>query len=548
LIKVENNSETTDPTLFDSLPPKKDVSKGNKEQKGNDKAKKGKRASKNKLDTYFFQIASGNIIRYFNYGMLLPVKYIGQKNRITEDIQTRYEDYLVLTKKICIDKRDNQLFIEIVLSTDEIKNIVKTKIKNVFLYKKPVPVSRITRICYYNLKDIKNAQENIKIGGDCSMVGVTDKIRDIKEVSSSDIGDFNDDKNIGKYSDKIKDFDKIMGMFSFMKNTPLYYGNCANYSDNYFKALNLINLNIGEQSQQLNTNENVQTFRRMLRVADEENDLFSQIISLVYDREKDFDLETFKDLVVEFQNKFVMEELREEKNVIDTARKFMLSESTKEYKKSDYSDEIFELCFKIMTTRMIDKSEDLTKLYNDETKTIQKLLKGDCATASLKKQERLEPLKSNPKLLHYYYAAYLGEYGDRFGNAAINLKNDISDDLPEKYAEITLALMGLYFGYFHLPARETIDNIYPEYDKIIENPVHIKFKLDSRLDLLTIESIYQFVFHEKDIHDLEFIIWPDTEINTPLPDLSVFENNKDFEFKTYDYSDKKYYSIKKKVN
>ena len=326
-----------------------------------------------------------------------------------------------------------------------------------------------------------------------------------------------------------------------MKNTPLYYGNCANYSDNYFKALNLINLNIGEQSQQLNTNENVQTFRRMLRVADEENDLFSQIISLVYDREKDFDLETFKDLVVEFQNKFVMEELREEKNVIDTARKFMLSESKKDYIKSDYSDEIFELCFKIMTKRMKDKSDDLTKLYNDETKTIQRLLKRDFAIDSLKKQERFELLKNNLKLVHYYYALYMAEYGDKNTNDKENIKNNISYELPEQYAEITLALMGLYFGYFSLPPQESIINIDPAYEKIIENPVHIKFKLDSRLDFLTIESIYQFVFHEKDIHDLEFIIRPDTEINTPLPDLSVFENNKDFEFKTYDYSDKKYY-------
>ena len=106
--------------------------------------------------------------------------------------------------------------------------------------------------------------------------------------------------------------------------------------------------------------------------------------------------------------------------------------------------------------------------------------------------------------------------------------------------------MGLYFGYFSLPPQESIINIDPAYEKIIENPVHIKFKLDIRLDYLTIESIYQFVFHENRNHDMEFIIGPDVGINTPLPDLSVFENNKDFEFKTNDYSDKKYYSIKKK--
>ena len=519
----------------------------NKESKAHDNEKKKKRASKNELDTCFFQIASGNIIRYFNYGMLLPVKYIGQENRTTEDIQTRYEDYLVLTKKTCIDKRDNQLFIEIVLSTDEIKNLVETKTKNVFLHKKPVPVSRITSIRYDNIKDIKNVQKTIEIGRDSYMVSTTKKIGNIKEVSSSDIGDLNDDKNADKYSDEINKFDKIMGMFAFMKNTPLYYGHCANYSDNYFKALSLINSNIGEQSQKLNRDEDVQTFRRMLGVIEEENDLLHHVISTAYDAEKNFDLENFKELVVAFQDKFIKEELKEEKKVIDTARKFMLSESTKDYIKSDYSDEIFELCFKIMTKRMKDKSDDLTKLYNDETKTIQKLLKRDFAIDSLRKQERFELLKKKPKLLHYYYALFMAEYGDKNTNDKENIKNNISYELPEQYAEITLALMGLYFGYFSLPPQESIINIDPAYKKIIENPVHIKFKLDSRLDFLTIKSIYQFVFNENDTHDLEFIIWPDTEINTPFPDLSEFENNKDFEFQTCDYADKKYYSIKKKT-
>lgn len=512
-----------------------------------DKEKKKKRASKTELDTYFFQIASGNIIRYFNYGMLLPVKYIGQENRTTEDIQTRYEDYLVLTKKTCIDKRDNQLFIEIVLSTDEIKNLVKTKTKNVFLHKKPVPVSRITSIRYDNIKDIKNIQKTIEIGRDSYMVSTTKKIGDIKEVSSSDIGNLNDDKNADKYSDEINKFDKIMGMFAFMKNTPLYYGHCANYSDNYFKALSLINSNIGEQSQKLNKDEDVQTFKRILKVVEEENVLLYHIISTAYDEEKNFDLEKFKELVIAFQDEFIKEELKEEKKVIDTARKFMLSESTEDYIKSDYSDEIFKLCFKIMTKRMKDKSDDLTKLYNDETKTIQKLLKRDFAIDSLKKQERFELLKNNLKLVHYYYALYMAEYGDKNTNDKENIKNNISYELPEQYAEITLALMGLYFGYFSLPPQESIINIDPAYEKIIENPVHIKFKLDSLLDFLTIESIYQFVFHENRNYDMEFIIEPDTEIDTPFPDLSQFENNKDYEFQTYDCVDKKYYSIKKKI-
>ena len=39
----------------------------------------------------------------------------------------------------------------------------------------------------------------------------------------------------------------MMGMFAFMKNAPLYYGNFSNYSPNYFKALSFINSEISDQ-------------------------------------------------------------------------------------------------------------------------------------------------------------------------------------------------------------------------------------------------------------------------------------------------------------
>jgi len=148
------------------------------------KIKKKRKNVNNELDTYLFQISTANIIRYFNYGILLPVKYIGEENRTEVDIQNRYPDFLVLTKHKYIDSKDRQYLIEVVLSEDEVKDLIKTNNKNVFLYSKPIPISRVINIFYNEKNDINDTLKTIEAGVDSFIINEKKKIKDLENIDN----------------------------------------------------------------------------------------------------------------------------------------------------------------------------------------------------------------------------------------------------------------------------------------------------------------------------------------------------------------------------
>jgi hypothetical protein len=117
----------------------------------------------------------------------------------------------------------------------------------------------------------------------------------------------------------------------------------------------------------------------------------------------------------------------------------------------------------------------------------------------MEKMEALEELKDTKD----FYTAYL--YVNRFDGDMESLKTKIKDIKEIEKVEILLAIFGLYYGYSKIRAREAIDiedDIFK--NLLIDNrEKNIKFILNSKLDYVTIESIYQYVFNNK-ISDEEF--------------------------------------------
>ena len=56
--------------------------------------------------------------------------------------------------------------------------------------------------------------------------------------------------------------------------------------------------------------------------------------------------------------------------------------------------------------------------------------------------------------------------------------------------------MGSYYGYANIRRSEEIEITDKYFKKMIskDSTVNMKFKLDSKLDLITIETIYKYVF------------------------------------------------------
>jgi len=107
---------------------------------------------------------------------------------------------------------------------------------------------------------------------------------------------------------------------------------------------------------------------------------------------------------------------------------------------------------------------------------------------SIEKKFGTISLTSIPKENQLYDLAVLSIYGDNKNKSADDLVTDILNGIiPSEKAEDVSFLFGLNTGYARLRNKY----------KTLSKEINVKFKLDSKLDYYTIESIYQFVFNDE---------------------------------------------------
>jgi len=151
---------------------------------------------------------------------------------------------------------------------------------------------------------------------------------------------------------------------------------------------------------------------------------------------------------------------------------------------------------RLNSTNYIDKeflTEVIEIIQEDEIKNKLETLRDD----PLEKKEILNFFKEYKESI-YYYISLLFIYGKKGSNSKYAFKDNIIEEIPYEKAENVLALFGLYYGYSTLPAYEEINIDDNEFQKISKgNEFDIKFKLDSKLDYILIESIYQYALNGK---------------------------------------------------
>jgi hypothetical protein len=432
-----------------------------------------------KTSSYLFQIHQSNFNCYFDNGILAPSSYI-KDNLNEDDIQSQYPNHLVLSENVYIQTKVNQLFFEILLTNEEIENLTQ-RVKQIYLYSKPLPISRIENI-YYTDENYKLKMQKFVESGSTSyipfsiMSKLPSTIKYKKECKIKSYSSIN-------YLNELNRYDKIMGMFSYIKNTNLYYNlSYSNYSSNYLSALATINKYIREN---YDIHKGYFTsFQRILKTSQgSTNDIKSskvELLETIYNPNKNID----KNYVVEFFNKYKGE----------------------------------------LNTHLQDKLNQVFMNIKDP----------------LKKKENLRVLASD-MLSTFFEVYYIANYGERI-NGTNKLKSAITKELPYKKAEITLALLGIYYGYKRLDSYDTIDKTNSTFFKgLIDSNHNVKFKLDNRLDYVTIESIYQFVFNNNiDNGQLDYLVSPE---NHRKSNYKQYKDNNRFGFKELKIFDESIVSI-----
>lgn len=190
---------------------------------------------KNKIEKFFIQIDKSKLGDYISKGLICPDKFLG--NEIVKDTQSNNNNFLILSDGYFDKLDDRQLLLEIILTNKEKKPLEN----GIFFLDKALAITRIKTIYCHSQK--KDSKEIITSLLSYQSGYISEKLfktfpkgkNKLKQYSLSKI----DNIEYKEYKEEFLKYDKVMGMFSFIKNTNLYYVNdtgfYSNYSDKYFE-------------------------------------------------------------------------------------------------------------------------------------------------------------------------------------------------------------------------------------------------------------------------------------------------------------------------
>lgn len=182
------------------------------------------------MSTYWFPINSSSLAHYFGGACIKAAKYFKNK---PQDIQDGYNEYLLLTDKK--GTKETDCCLELVLTEDEISDLIDIKNDWYLLDTKPLPITRIKKIYFSNKEQMDNTVTNIRM----STAFVPDFLLDICSFDENPVETQVPNDCVGvDQTDKINQYDRFLGALAMMRLAREPY---MNYSQNYFVTLSLFN-------------------------------------------------------------------------------------------------------------------------------------------------------------------------------------------------------------------------------------------------------------------------------------------------------------------
>ena len=384
---------------------------------------------------------------YIQSALIAPDKYLGDE--VEKDIQSKNPDFLVLSDGYFKELDEHQILLELILTDEDKEKLIK--VDDIYYMDFPLPITRIKKI-YVQDEDIK---KHIIINVDNSEKGFsperlfdTFSKDDVKLFEKKDYSELSKTITKSDFIYEITLFNKRLGMFSFMKNTNIYYSNdtgiISNYSNNYLLTLKDYLSKDKDKSELLN-------------ILKENND-FKVFLYTNNQMDKDF-IETVYNKIEDMEIKEIFSKVLEPNNILKTL-----------------------------------------------------------------------PLLLEKEAYVYYFICLVYYFRQKDSNKKDNFKQEIKNLIPKEIAETALAILGIYFGYKILRANEKIELNDEIYKEIFGSLLNIKFKLDSKLDYITIESLYQRSFQMKSELSFEYLEYPESKNdNIDFKDSDKFKQNYNYE-------------------
>jgi hypothetical protein len=192
----------------------------------------------------------------------------------------------------------------------------------------------------------------------------------------------------------------------------------------------------------------------------------------------------------------------------------------------------------LYSTAQIDKEfiiKESQKIEDSELKDI--FLEMTTPTGTRKALKSL--LEKND--IEHYLIGLVYYFRQKDSNKKDNFKIDIKSLIPYEVAEISLAILGIYFGYTILRSEEKVEIKDKYFKKLFKkDKLNMKFTLENKLDYITIETIYNYCFKDKAKgYEYKYLPYPNNK-KAKSP-----SNNKNYVIKIDIHFDTEYIEIKK---
>jgi len=224
---------------------------------------------------YYLSINTTSLSYYISKAIILPSRFY---NNRPDDIQNIFKDYLFLSNFPFIN--DSNCSIELVLTEEEITNLKKIN-NNIFLFGKPLPISRIKQICFFS--DDQKILTIAKINDGAGFINEnivkilkkTDKT--VLKIAIPEIESFS-------YSDemesRIKDFDQKLGGLAFVR-----FNIKNKYNINYFSTLSYFNSYIKEEYEKNSIQKDSTSYEGFFNISGKWKDLASLIYETIEEKD-----------------------------------------------------------------------------------------------------------------------------------------------------------------------------------------------------------------------------------------------------------------------
>jgi len=397
----------------------------------------------------FIQLKVSNISHYFNSGLIYPLALeeseVYVKENRKNDLFTLYPHYLLLSPAPVNELADDDALLDI--AVDQL-DLVEVPGSPIWYFGSPIPISRVKAIVFKTEQAKKGFVSSAKTFPDffveekiCHITsGMKPIAVDLKGITLSD------NPAIDKWHDIMDRFDKIMGMFAFMKNAGVFYadreGVFEEYTANYFSALSVVNPIIKSQPTRDIPLYKYIIFPGEIETSTLQRVLFQKILKAIYGN-------------IEMDLSFARE-------ILQTALESGVASS-------------------------LEKGE-LSEIYT----LFEKLEARQISYKDLIAHQSIQ--RNYPVMALLFLSRFSNKSRQHTDKQAVrNNFMENSSPISKSISEFLMAVLGLYYGYKTMIKEDTnLNLIDPVFASLTRRHQSIKFRLSSYLDRFVIESAYWF--------------------------------------------------------